>query len=230
MANMPLKHGTGVDMIKKLKEEATVHEETNLENTYLGIWTEIGKNNTLQNTKIDDFSYSGSHCTFQNVDIGKFSNIADYVRIGATDHPIDRPTLHHFTYRRALYGFDEKDDEDFFKERKSRKTKIGHDTWIGHGALIKPDIVVGNGAVIGQGAVVTKNVPSYGIVAGNPAKLIRFRFEAETIKILEKIKWWHWSYEMIKARQDDFSLNINEFIKKYNKGGLHVCVKEKRND
>ena len=70
--------------------------------------------------------------------IGKFSNIAAMVRIGPTDHPYERPSLHHFTYRQKMYGFSDQDDEPFFEQRESQTAYIGHDTWIGHGAIIQP--------------------------------------------------------------------------------------------
>jgi hypothetical protein len=67
---------------------------------------------------------------------------------------------------------------------------VGNDVWIGHGAILLRGITVGNGAVIGAGAVVTKDVPSYAIVAGNPARVLRMRFSAELIELLEQAAWW----------------------------------------
>jgi acetyltransferase-like isoleucine patch superfamily enzyme len=72
-------------------------------------------------------------------------------RIGPTDHPLDRASLHHFMYRSADYWPDAEHDADFFAHRESRRTVIGHDTWIGHGAIIKPEVTVGHGAVIAPG-------------------------------------------------------------------------------
>lgn len=196
-----------------------IHETARLIDSSLGEWCDIGAFTYLQNTIFGDYSYACSNCMFQNVRVGKFSNIAANVRIGATDHPIERPTLHHFTYRRVKYGFDTKNDKEFFDKRASRITYIGHDTWIGHGVLIKPGIAIGNGAVIGQGSVVTKDVPPYAIAVGNPAKVIRYRFGKEVIDKLEKIKWWDWDYEKIKDNFGDFLGNTETFIKKHYKEG-----------
>jgi phosphonate metabolism protein (transferase hexapeptide repeat family) len=151
----------------------------------------------------------------QNARIGKFANIAAMVRIGPTNHPMERPTLHHFTYRQRMFGFADKDDEDFFHKRESTITAIGHDTWIGHGAIIQAGVTIGNGAVIGSGAVVTKDVPPYSIVVGVPGKVIKKRFSDEIITQLEEIGWWDWSYVEIKDRLRDFHLPIEEFIKKH---------------
>jgi carbonic anhydrase/acetyltransferase-like protein (isoleucine patch superfamily) len=95
-------------------------------------------------------------------------------------------------------------------------------TWINThkgSAIIMPGVKIGNGAVVGGGAVVTKEVDPYTIVVGVPAKPIKKRFAEDTIRKLEEIKWWDWSYEIIKARLDDFCLPINEFIDKYYKAG-----------
>ncbi|MGH4118192.1 DapH/DapD/GlmU-related protein [Clostridium sp.] len=199
---------------KLLTEEPIVHENCELANTKLGKYTEVGIFNFFENVTLDDYSYTGQFCFVQNAEIGKFSNIAAMVRIGPTDHPIDRPTLHHFTYRSDMYGFCDSEDTEFFKSRSSRKTYIGHDTWIGHGAIIMPGVTIGNGAIVGSGAVVTKDVAPYTIVAGVPSKLIRKRFSEDVIFKLEQIKWWDWSYAKIKENFKDFLLDIDSFVLK----------------
>ncbi len=75
--------------------------------------------------------------------IGKFANIAAAVRINATNHPVWRPTLHHFTYRANDYWPDAEPDTDFFAWRRDNRVVIGHDVWIGHGATILPGVSVG---------------------------------------------------------------------------------------
>jgi acetyltransferase-like isoleucine patch superfamily enzyme len=79
---------------------------------------------------------------------------------------------------------------------------IGHDVWIGKDALILSGVTIGNGAIIGAGAVVTKNVEPYSIVAGNPAKMIKKRFDQETIDTLETIQWWNWPISKVKENAD----------------------------
>lgn len=71
-------------------------------------------------------------------------------------------------------------------------THIGHDVWIGHAATIMPGVRVGNGAIIATHAVVTADVPDYAIVGGNPAKIIRHRFDEATVARLNQLAWWHW--------------------------------------
>lgn len=74
---------------------------------------------------------------------------------------------------------------------------VGHDVWIGYGAIIISGVVIGDGAVIGAGSVVTKNVEDYAIVAGNPARFIKYRFEASTRESLKRSSWWDWPDEKV---------------------------------
>ena len=93
---------------------------------------------------------------------------------------------------------------------------IGNDVWIGLDVIILPGVNVGDGAVIGAGSVVTKNVDDYEIIAGNPAKHIRYRFNEETIQSLKKIKWWNWPIDKIMDNLEFLqSENIDKFIEKY---------------
>ena len=78
-------------------------------------------------------------------------------------------------------------------------TIIGNDVWIGNGAIIMPGVKIGDGAVIGTNACVTKDVEPYSIIGGNPAKLIRKRFDEETISFLLDLAWWNWPIEKISA-------------------------------
>ncbi len=81
-------------------------------------------------------------------------------------------------------------------------TVIGNDVWIGADALIMPGIRIGNGAVVGARAVVTKNIGSYEIWAGNPARLIKKRFSDDEIAMLLELKWWNWNLDKIKQHLD----------------------------
>lgn len=200
---------------KKLSKEALIGENCKIVNSKLGEYTELGIFNFCENMELGDYSYTGQFCFVQNAVIGKFANIAAMVRIGPTMHPIERPTLHHFTYRRKMFGFQDRDDEQFFEKRRSRITYIGHDTWIGHGVIIMPGVKVGNGAVVGSGTVVTKDVAPYTIVAGVPAMPIRKRFNDDVAKEMERIKWWDWPYEKIKQNFEDFLLDIDAFVEKH---------------
>ncbi|MCW9027952.1 MAG: CatB-related O-acetyltransferase [Kangiella sp.] len=85
---------------------------------------------------------------------------------------------------------------------------IGNAVWIGDNVTILSGVNVGDGAVIGAGSVVTKNVKSYSVVAGVPAKFIKMRFTDEIIEILNRIKWWSWSEHEIQSRVDFFNIDL----------------------
>ncbi|TCB59732.1 CatB-related O-acetyltransferase [Acinetobacter terrae] len=89
------------------------------------------------------------------------------------------------------------------------KTLIGHDVWIGNRVIIKSGVKVGTGAVIGAGSVVTKDIPDYAVVAGNPAKIIRYRFDEEMIYQLLASKWW----ELSEANLRKLSPYVDDPIK-----------------
>lgn len=91
-------------------------------------------------------------------------------------------------------------------------TKIGNDVWIGMDALILPGVTVGDGAVIGAGAVVAKDVPPYAVVAGNPGRVLRYRFEDQVIAELLKIRWWE---RPIQDVQSAFSMLMQSDIKEF---------------
>ncbi|MGA2545867.1 MAG: DapH/DapD/GlmU-related protein [Rectinemataceae bacterium] len=206
-------------MEKALPVGGLVHDGSSLAEVRLGAYTEVGEGGYYENVELGDYSYTGPYCFLQNTIVGKFANIAAAVRIGPTMHPMDRPTLHHFTYRRVLYGLADRDDEGFFAWRRSMVSRIGHDTWIGHGAIIMPGVTIGDGAVVGSGAVVTKDVAPFAVVAGVPARWIKDRFPRDIAAAMTRIAWWDWSHEEIKARLSDFCGGYEDFVRAYDKAG-----------
>jgi phosphonate metabolism protein (transferase hexapeptide repeat family) len=196
--------------------EPILGRDTSLIESSLGQFTEIGEGSRLLNTEIGDYSYCDRFGDIANTTVGKFSNIAGFVRIGATDHPLELATLHHFIYRGSKYWDDVDDDADWFARRRARRTTIGHDTWIGHAAQVKPEVTVGDGAVVASGALVTKDVPAYAIVAGVPARVIRLRQPPEIADRLQALAWWDWDHATLRTRLDDFqSLPAEAFLDRY---------------
>ncbi len=198
---------------RPLGEQPVFHAGVFIYDCHFGAWTEVGPNSLLAETTLDDYSYTAGDNQIIYTKIGKFSNIASHVRINPGNHPMERVTLHHITYRRKLYGLGD-DDAEFFAWRRSHLCVIGHDTWLGHNAIIMPGVTVGTGAVVGAGAVVTKDVPPYMIVVGIPAKPVRPRFPDATVEKLLKIAWWDWDRPTLEARFDDL-YDVETFVEKY---------------
>ena len=99
-------------------------------------------------------------------------------------------------------------------------TKIGHDVWIGAHSLIKGGVVIGDGAVIGMGSVVTHDVPPYTVVAGNPAREIKKRFDDDTADLLTELKWWDLDESRLSEIAPYFNdpVAVTEMIGKINRG------------
>jgi phosphonate metabolism protein (transferase hexapeptide repeat family) len=205
-------------MSAELTTSPRVHESVTTINVELGPYTDVGEMGYLENVEMGAYSYCGPFCIFQNVTIGKFANIAASVRIGPTRHPIDRPTLHHFTYRRRMYGFSDEDDDAFFAWRAQQTAHVGHDTWIGHGAIIMPNVSLGTGSVVGAGTVVTRDIPPYAVAVGSPARVIKYRFSEPIIEAMARIRWWDWTHDEISGRLESFSGSVEEFVATWDTG------------
>lgn len=201
-----------------LGDKPYIGEDCKIINTKFSSYNEVGKHSVLENVEFGDYSYAMEFCYLQNTIVEKFANIAAMVRIGPTNHPMQRATQHHFTYRRQLYGFDNVDDSEFFAARSARQTIIGNDTWIGHGSIIMPEVKIGDGAVIGSGSIVTKDIPAYAVAVGSPARIIKMRFPDHVIEQMLAIRWWDWSHETIKEHFQDFLLDGERFTEKHYRG------------
>jgi acetyltransferase-like isoleucine patch superfamily enzyme len=161
---------------------------------------------------IGKYSYIGNECKVINTDIKAFCSIADGCYIGGAQHDMSRvstsPVFHagrnimhtNFTDAPALL---------------TKRISIGNDVWIGAHCLIKSGVIIGDGAVIGMGSVVTHNVEPYTIVAGNPARMIRKRFDDDTIKLLANSEWWKLKDEDLLKIAPFFD-NVPCFLKELN--------------
>lgn len=144
-----------------------------------------------------------------NATIGKFCSIAPNVSIGPGIHKIDGVSTHP-----SFFLKDTPLIKIFSKSNKfdsSIKTVIGNDVWIGYGAIILDGVKIEDGAVIAAGSVVTKDVSPYSVVAGVPAKHIKFRFNQDVINILQKSEWWNFSLDWLEKNYNSM-LEIDIFL------------------
>lgn len=152
-----------------------------------------------------------------NILIGRYTSIAHRVTFElGLEHNYDEVSTYPFRDFDALCDFLD-DDINHYYECNSYQIIIGNDVRISEGVRISGGVHIGNGAVIGMGAVVTSDVPPYSVVAGNPAKVVKYRFDEDTIAKLEEIKWWNWDESAIESARREMS-ESGYFAEKYYQG------------
>lgn len=175
-------------LLKKIHGSAVINSSINK-------YSKVEAESLIVNTKMDAHSFCGYNCEIINTEIGKYCSIASNVFIGGAEHPIDWIGTSPVFYK----GRDSVKLKLSEYERPLDKiTYIGNDVWIGYRACIKAGVHIGDGAIIGMGAVVTKDIPPYAIVGGNPAKIIKFRFPENLINDLLESQWWNEDEKLLR--------------------------------
>jgi phosphonate metabolism protein (transferase hexapeptide repeat family) len=201
-----------------MTEAPMIHPSCLVRNSRMGPWTVLGPRTQLLDSEFRDYAYTARDVDIYNADVGKFCNIAAAVRINPANHPMERASQHHFTYRSRSHHLGAADDPAVFAWRRAHRVTIGPDVWIGHGAILMPGVAVGTGAVIGAGAVVTQDVAPYTLAVGVPARALRRRFSAAIERALIRIAWWDWEKERLAAALEDFRrLGVEDFVRKYDR-------------
>ena len=139
---------------------------------------QVGKNVTIvppahidSNCEIGNYTYIGAYSNITKAKIGNYCSIGNFVVIGPGEHKQNRiSTSHSFT------------TNDNYIELTQQDCIIGHDVWIGTQSVIKRGVKIGNGAIIGANSFVNKDVPDFAVVAGSPAKIIKYRFSKDVIE------------------------------------------------
>jgi acetyltransferase-like isoleucine patch superfamily enzyme len=160
--------------------------------------------NSVVPRSVGAYTYSWSPIGRFVEEIGRYCSIAAGVTLGDAEHPTDWLTTsniiwdHQFligAHARAQNPSIEPQDPGIAK--RNAPIKIGNDVWIGGRSYIRRGITIGHGAIIASNAVVTRSVPPYAIVGGNPARIIKFRFERETIEKLLLSQWWRYAFDQL---------------------------------
>jgi phosphonate metabolism protein (transferase hexapeptide repeat family) len=200
----------------KLGPTPLIDPSATVRDSRFGRYNEVGARTHVIESSMDDYSYVVQDSQIVYTTIGKFCSIASHTRINPGNHPMERITQAHFTYRSSEYFEGEPDDAEFFDWRRDHAVTIGHDVWIGHGAIILAGRSIGTGAVVAGGAVVTKDVAPYTIVAGNPARVVRRRFTPEIADRIAALAWWDWDHEELRTALPDFrKLGVEGFLEKH---------------
>lgn len=175
--------------LKRTAPTVKLHGKVAINNVTFGKYNHIHINSILNDVKLGDFTYIANNCCIQGTKIGKYSCIGPNVQIGLGEHPSRQFISIHpvFYSTRAQVGVTFA-DKDYFEEQKN--TIVGNDVWIGASAVISGGVNIGNGAIVASNAVVTKDIPAYAVVAGVPARIIRYRFKEDEIRTLQDLSWW----------------------------------------
>jgi len=197
------------------KRYPTCHLHTGIsidEDSLLGNYNVIFQNVTITNSVIGNHTFIQKDSIINHANIGKFCSIAMRVTIGTGQHPTD-----HLSSHPAFYSFTQPLAKTYCKKdtyEPFRQTIIGHDVWIGQNALVNDGLNIGIGAVIAAGAVVTKDIPEYAIVAGVPAKIIKYRFDEDLRQKIILTKWWDKPESWLQKNYSLFS-NPHKLINNY---------------
>lgn len=166
----------------------------------------------VTHSTMGDYSYVGRNSRVIHAEIGKFCSIASETKIGMGTHTLDKistspifteaknGTKHSWVNESAVNPF--------------KRVIVGNDVWIGVRTMVMGGVKIGDGAVIGAGSIVTKDIPPYAVVAGVPAKVIRYRFPQEQIEALMSNPWWELPEDKLREHIDLFqdSENIDKII------------------
>lgn len=166
------------------------------------------------------FSSSFSNTLPINTVVGRYCSLASNIKRLGANHPTDRFTTSLLTYSQNLSIFDayliEKEETFSCKPTSIPNYEpiiIGNDVWIGQDvSFVSTGITVGNGAVVAAGSIVTKDVPPFAIVGGAPARILKYRFDEDVCKELQRLQWWKYAYTDFKGIEGDIS--IEKFIEK----------------
>ncbi len=168
----------------------------------------IGMASNCIRVKMGRYSYAGFHNAMTDVQIGSFCSIASNCSIGGGKHQTGTvSTSPVFFAGRNILG----KNFTHIAEDKNLSVEIGNDVWIGEAVFVCDGVKIGTGAVIGAHSVVTKDVPPYAVVAGAPARILRYRFDEETIQKLMASQWWEWPEEELDKMAEFFN-NVEQFL------------------
>lgn len=192
-----------------LGNEVVVGKYTRVIHSTLGDKVQLDQSNTIMYAQMGRYCYTGPNTNIRNAQLGQFNSISWNVSIGGNTHDMNRTTTHSFlVYPKWGMGGNGN------WESASEKCQVENDVWIAAGVNILRGVTVGSGAIIGAGTVVTKDVPPYAVVVGNPGKVIHMRCKDELVERMLELKWWDLPEEAIhknlKVFQSELTMQVVE--------------------
>lgn len=178
--------------------------------------SKIGSPYIIRNVEVDDFTYIGTNCNISNTLIGKFCSIGPNFCCGMGIHPING-----ISTSPSFYSTGGQNGSTFVTANKAieeKQTIIENDVFIGVNVTVLDGVRICNGAVVAAGSVVTKDIPPYAVVGGVPAKIIKYRFDEDTVSKLQQTEWWNAETEKLSIVEKyfyDVPLFLREFDKMF---------------
>lgn len=198
----------GTDIVEsELGSEIFVDKYTRIEHSRLGDRVRLERNNQIVYSSLGRYCYTGANTVIKNVQMGSFNSVAWNVSIGGNTHDLNHVTTHSF----LVYPKWEMGGNGNWASA-AEKCQIENDVWIGAGANILRGVTIGSGAVVGASSVVTKDVPPYAIVVGNPARIVRMRCKEEWAERLLRLKWWELPEAVIRDNFELFKAELTEEV------------------
>ena len=197
-------------MKNKIENKVIVAQNARVSNSTLKYYSRLKDYSEIHNSFLGKYSYISQYSIVNKSKIGKFCSIANGCYIGLWEHNTDVSTHSFYLYEHSgnfVQGYKNYDKDDI-------ETSIGNDVWIGANAVIMKGVVIHDGVIIGSSAVVTKDIPAYAIVVGNPARVIKYRYNKEDIEWLLKLKWWNFKRKKIKKIIKKNGFNDFQLFKK----------------
>jgi acetyltransferase-like isoleucine patch superfamily enzyme len=186
---------------------------TAVKDSYVHTTSKLESGTSFYHSTMERHSFCGYDCEVYCADIGSFVSIANGVIIGGGRHPMEWIGMSPVFYE----GRDSVKAKFSTHARDAvRRVAIGNDVWIGRSSIVLPGVEIGNGAVIGAGAVVTKAVPAYAIAAGNPARVIRYRFTEPIVQRLLASRWWDFD-DVTLYRLGPYFNDVEKFLENVEK-------------
>lgn len=192
-------------ILKKIFNRPCI-KESRIDNT-----ARIDVGTVISNSTLGKYSYVGEHSSMIHTKVGAFTCISNYCAIGGGTHPIKWVSMSP-VFNTSGGIIKKKLGTTEFEPFSD--VKIGNDVWIGSHVLVKSGVTIADGAVIGMGSVVTHDVGAYEIWAGNPARLIRKRFDETLIQDMQRISWWNLSDKQLKELAP-YIENPYKFVEKF---------------